>query len=127
MRKSLENLVGVFCGMLLLFTVATTSLSYGQCNLKIESKVEKSQSGSTSDISLKVGQASGTLNFYLIDLEKPQAGPVQQTQQFASALKNDFVVVFRDVPPSKYIIQAVDGNKCQISIGGIEGITISSN
>ncbi len=126
MRKRL-NLIG-FAFSILFFTLFVgVHQSFAQCNLKIESKVEKTEPSQNSDIYLKLDRGSGSINFYLVDLNKPQDGPVQRVQRSASELRNDFVVVFTDVPPSKYTIQAIDNNKCQVSIGGVEGITITSN
>lgn len=103
------------------------NLVKGQCILKVESKIETSGTGQNSDIQLKVNQGSGTIDFYLIDLNAPQKGPVQKETKLASELRNNFVVVFKNVPPSKYTIQAIDNNKCQVSIGGVEGILVSRN
>jgi hypothetical protein len=127
MKKHIGIFVGVCMITLIAITLVGINPSYGQCNLKFEAKVEKPSGSGNSDILIKLEQGSGNIDFYLIDLNKPQNGPLQKTQKSASELRNDFVVVFRNVQPSNYTIQAIDNNKCQVSIGGLEGITISSN
>lgn len=127
MKKHIGIFVGVFVMTLIAITMVGVNPSFSQCNLKFEAKIEKSVGGGNADIQIKLEQGSGNIDFYLIDLNKPQNGPLQKTQKSASELRNDFVVVFRNVQPSSYTIQAIDNNKCQVSIGGVEGITISSN
>jgi hypothetical protein len=128
MKKRLGIFVGTFLVIVLAFSFITSSPAYGQCNLKFEVNVDNpSTPGSNAEIQLKLERGNGRIDFYLIDLNNPQKGPVQKTQRSASELRNELTVVFKDVPESKYIIQAVDQNKCQVSIGGIEGIIISSN
>lgn len=117
----------LFFGFFLLIFCSNMNLVNGQCILKVESKIEKSETGQNSDIQLKVNQGNGTIDFYLVDLNAPQSGPVQKETRSASELRNDFVLVFKSVPPSRYTIQAIDKNKCQVSIGGVEGILISGN
>jgi len=129
MKKRLEIFIGTFLliGLTLLFINPTPT--YAQCNLKFEVKVDQTSANAngSAEIQLKLERGNGNIDLYLIDLNNPQKGPVQKAQKSASELRNELTVVFRDVPASKYVIQAVDQNKCQVSIGGIEGITISSN
>ena len=125
MRNKLYFLTHIIFGFSLLMIWANMNLANGQCNLKVESKIEKSSTGQNSDIHLKVNQGSGNIDFYLIDLNAPQKGPVQKETKSASELSNDFVLVFKDVPPSNYTIQAIDKRKCQVSVGGVGGILIS--
>ena len=127
MRIKINHQIIVFFSLLLFITFSTVNLSFGQCNLKIDSKIEKVGDGPNYNIQLKVERGQGSINFHLIDLNNPQNGPIQTEIRSTSQLKDEFVVVFRNVPPSNYTIQAIDDNKCQISIGGIEGIIISSN
>ncbi len=129
MKKRLEIFVGTFLVVVLAITLINTSPAHSQCNLKFEVKVDQVSSSANggSEIQLKLERGRGSIDLYLIDLNNPQKGPVQKAQRSASELRNELTVVFRDVPPSKYVIQAVDQDKCQVSIGGIEGITISSN
>ena len=125
MRNKLYFLTHIIFGFFILMIWSNMNLANGQCNLKIESKIEKSSNGQNSDIHLKVNQGSGTLDFYLIDLNAPQKGPVQKETRSASDLSDDFVLVFKNVPPSNYTIQAIDNRKCQVSVGGVGGILIS--
>lgn len=127
MKNKINLLTILFSGFFLLIIWSNMNLVKGQCILKVESKIETSGTGQNSDIQLKVNQGSGTIDFYLIDLNAPQKGPVQKETKLASELRNNFVVVFKNVPPSKYTIQAIDNNKCQVSIGGVEGILVSRN
>ena len=127
MRYKMNLLTILFFGFFLLIFCSNMNLVNGQCILKVESKIEKSETGQNSDIQLKVNQGNGIIDFYLIDLNAPQSGPVQKETRSASELRNDFVLVFKSVPPSRYTIQAIDKNKCQVSIGGVEGILISGN
>lgn len=127
MKKHIGIFVVVFMMTLIAMTLLGINPSYSQCNLKFEAKVDKPLTGGNADIQLKLEQGSGNIEFYLIDLNKPQNGPLQKTQKSASELRNDFVVVFRNVQPSNYTIQAIDNKKCQVSIGGVQGITVSSN
>ncbi len=113
----------VLFGILIIFSDAANA----QCNLKVESKIEQSDTGRNGDIYLKVKRGSGKVDFYLIDLNNPQKGPLRQENRSASDLKRDFVLVFKNVPPATYTIQVIDSKKCQVSVGGIEGITISGN
>ncbi len=117
----------VFFGLLALMIFSGVNHAKGQCELKVESKVETLDSGPKTDIYLKVIKGSGSLDFYLIDLKAPQKGPIQQKTKQASTMKDEFVLVFGDVSPSNYTIQVIDAKKCQISIGGVRGITISNN
>ena len=127
MRIRINRQIIVFFSLLFLITFSTLNLSFGQCNLKIDSKIEKVGDGPDSNIQLKVVSGQGSINFHLIDLNNPQNGPIQTETKSTSQLKDEFVVVFRNVPPSNYTIQAIDENKCQISIGAVAGIIISSN
>lgn len=127
MRNTINLLTIFLLGFFFLIFWSNINLAHGQCILKIESKIEKAETGQNSDILLKVNQGSGSIDFYLIDLNAPQNGPVQKESRFASELKKDFAMVFRNVPPSNYTIQAIDNNKCQISIGGVKGLLVSSD
>lgn len=116
--------------LLVLFFISMSSLSnqvMSQCKLKIESKIVKDNARGTAAIQLKVIRGSGNLNFYLIDMKAPQKGPVQKASKSANQMKNEFVEVFRNVKPSNYIIQTVDNKKCQVSVGGVQGLEISRN
>jgi hypothetical protein len=125
MRKYINRLNAIVLGALLLFLTVGVSNSYGQCDLKAEYKVEQEASGNAT-ILIKLEKGNGLIKFYLVDLNKPQAGPVQQNQKTAQELKSEFVEIFKNVPQSNYIIQAVSNNDCQVSIGGLEGISTSS-
>ncbi len=116
-----------FSGLLAVMILSGFNHAKAQCDLKVESKVEKSGAGQKADIYLKVDKGSGSLDFYLVDLNAPQRGPIQKETKPASALKDDFVLVFSGIAPSNYTIQVIDNKKCQISIGGVKGITISKN
>lgn len=116
-----------FFGLLALMIFLGANNAKAQCELKVESKVEKSDSTPNSNIYLKVDKGSGSLEFYLIDLNAPQKGVIQKVTRQASELKDEFVLVFSGISPSNYTIQAIDSKKCQISIGGVKGITVSKN
>ena len=110
-------------GFLMLF--AGNALA--QCDIEVESRVEQQQGSPNFSILLKVENGSGSIEFYLIDLNNPHKGPVQRETRTAAELRNDFVAVFRNVPPSTYTIQAIDSRKCQVSVGGVGGIMVSNN
>jgi hypothetical protein len=74
-----------------------------------------------------VAKGTGSIEFYLIDLKDPHAGPVMKETISASTLRDDFVIVFNNVKPSSYTIQAIQSRDCQVSVGGVEGITVSAN
>ena len=121
-RLNSHILVGVFFVILL-----SSGVSRAQCALKAEYKVEKSNNGQNSDIHLKVIQGTGRIDFYLVDLNDPHKGPIQKETKLASDFNSDFVPVFKNVVPSRYSVQVIDANKCQYSVGGIEGILIPEN
>jgi hypothetical protein len=100
--------------------------SHAQCNLKFEYKIEKSNSGNGFDILIKAIEAKGNLQLLLVDRINPEKGILKKVSYSSSDLQKDFVTVFRDEKPSTYIIQVIDKDKCQISIGGLEGITLSN-
>ena len=127
MRNSINFLTIILLSFFFLIAWSSDNQANGQCNLKIESKIEGQATGQNSNILLKVNRGSGTIDFYLVDLNKPQKGAVQKETKSASELKNDFVLVFKNVPPSNYTIQAIDNKKCQVSVGGVDGILISRN
>jgi len=127
MKISRFHLANIFIGILFMLVLSNANYANAQCNLNMESKIEKIGQGPNSDIQIRLNRGEGTIDLYLIDLNNPQRGPIQKATKSASELRNEYVVVFRNVPPSKYTIQAIDNRKCQISIGGVEGIIISSN
>lgn len=126
MRNSVYYLFIIVLSFSFLIAWSNDNPANGQC-LNIESKVEKSTTSSNSDISLKVNKGNGVIKFYLYDLNAPQKGAIKEVSKSASDLKNEFVTIFKNIPPSNYTIQAIDNNKCQVSIGGVEGILISGN
>ena len=109
------------------FMIFFSGAALAQCNLKVESKVERSDSNRGGDIFIKVKRGSGKIDFYLIDLKNPKKGPLRKESRPSSEFKGDFVLLFKNVPPSVYSIQVIDSKKCQVSVGGIEGITITEN
>lgn len=127
MRNRTNFLTIIFFSFFLLFFLSINNAAFSQCNLKVESKIEKSVTGRNSDIHLKVNLGSGRIDFHLVDLKSPQKGTVQKQTISASELKDDFVLVFKNVPPSNYTIQVIDSKKCQVSVGGVDGILISEN
>jgi len=127
MIKQIDLLKGILLACIIVISLSGFNKTLAQCNLEIDSKIEKSNSGQNSDIYLKAIRGNGSIDFYLIDLDAPQKGPIQKQTKSANELKNDFVLVFENVPPSNYTIQAIDNSKCQVSIGGVQGIKISRN
>ena len=125
--KSRLHIISLVASGLFVIMMMLSDTACAQCNLKVESKIEKSDSGQNGDIYLKVKRGSGRIDFYLIDRNEPAKGTLKKESKSASELKSGFVLVFKDVPPATYIIQVVDDKKCQVSVGGIEGITISGN
>ncbi len=121
------NSRALFIGLMMICAIFLSSASHAQCDISIESKVEKQSSGANSNILLRVDKGAGSIDFYLIDLENPHNGPVMKETRSASALKDDFVVVFNNVKPSSYTIQAIQNRDCQVSVGGVKGITVSAN
>lgn len=126
MRNSVYYLFIIVLSFSFLIASSSDNPANGQC-LDIESKVEVSSTNQNADILLKVNKGNGVIKFYLYDLNAPQKGAIKEVSKSASALKNEFVTIFKNISPSNYTIQAVESSKCQISIGGVEGILISSN
>lgn len=130
MRNKVNFPTTFFFGFFFLIIGSNMNLAHAQCALKVEYKVEKSNNGQNADIHLKVIQGTGNIDFYLVDLNDPHKGPIQKVTKSAFELRSDFVQIFTNVPPSRYIVQAIlatDPKNCQISVGGVEGILISGN
>jgi len=121
------NIKVLFVGLMMICAILFSSESQAQCDLQVESKVEKLSSGANSNILLRVDKGTGSIDFYLTDLKAPHNGPVMKKTISASALKDDFVIVFNNVKPSTYTIQAIQNRDCQVSVGGVGGITVSAN
>ena len=121
------NFKALFISLMIICAIILSSESHAQCDLRIESKVEKQSNNANSNILLRIDKGVGSIDFYLIDLNAPHNGPVMKETKSASALKDDFVVVFNNVKPSTYTIQAIQNRDCQVSVGGVGGITVSAN
>jgi hypothetical protein len=128
-KDMMRNINGkaLFIGLMVFCAVILSSESNAQCELQVESKVEKLSSGANSNILLRVVKGTGSIEFYLIDLKAPHDGPVMKESVSAATLKDDYVIVFNNVKPSAYTIQAIQNRDCQVSVGGVEGITVSAN
>jgi hypothetical protein len=126
MRKGLGTFWGIVFGIIFILVLLESYPAFSQCNLKAESKVEQTSSGK-SVIKVKIISGSGALDFYLIDQKTFKTGPLEKVTKNAFELKDNFEVIFENVNPSIYTIQLIDNKKCQISIGGMKGILVSSN
>jgi hypothetical protein len=122
-----KNGKALFIGLMVFCAIILSSESHAQCELLVESKVEKQSSGANSNILLQVVKGTGSIEFYLFDQKDPHKGPLMKETLSASELNDDYKIVFNNVPPSTYLIQAVKNSECQVSVGGIGGITVSAN
>jgi len=121
------NIKALFIGLMMICAIMLSSESHAQCDLQVESRVEKQTSGVNSNILLRVDKGTGSIDFYLIDLKAPHNGPLMKETISASALKDEYAIVFNNVAPSTYTIQAIQNKDCQVSVGGVTGITVSAN
>ncbi|MDZ7606677.1 MAG: hypothetical protein U5K79_14055 [Cyclobacteriaceae bacterium] len=88
------DIKALFIGLMMICAIFFSNESYAQCDIKVETKVEKQSSGANSNILLRVDKGTGSIDFYLIDLKDPHNGPVMKETISASALNDDFVVSF---------------------------------
>jgi len=123
--KGIKNIKALCIALAMALAFTMVNDAQAQCDLKIESKVIVPEGSSTGAIYLKVEKGTGSIDFYLVDLSEPQKGTLIKETRSASDLKKDFVLIFDNLKPSTYTIQAIQSRECQVSVGGVGGITVS--
>lgn len=93
-----------------------TAVAFAQCELNIEYRVESSDT-----ISIKSGETLSNVSVDLFDLRK---GRVVATVESITLRKDDWTLLFKDVPPSAYAL-TVKFAECEKVVGGL-GIHIKN-
>lgn len=100
--------------------------SMAQCDLKFDFRIEEAMDNQDNGkIYIRLLGAEGNYTFKLFDWED---GKNEYTREIkiSTLKKGEEILVFDQLKPSIYTVQAFDEKGCQTSIGGINKIVLSA-
>jgi hypothetical protein len=119
--KLLDYLIKYPKGLLILCFLLSGLNGLAQCNFKHEVKIEHSQNLNDGQIQLSITGSSESIELKLYIVYNSEIKLVNQ-KTFRSGSNSK--VTFDKLQPGLYYLVA-KGSSCELSIGGIEGLTVN--